>query len=492
MISYEMWTKWINKYNCLPYVATYDLENVRVSSWSGFFQDVKEAGFILESGKMGRYTFLGTEPVEIYTNSGNLPVIQQLRQRMALYKAPQLDGMPYFRGGIVGYLAYDIIRTIERLPTQAIADATLPDYWFMRVEKLWVIDQQEQQLHCVVYKTFRDLARRTALDLNEQYELARAESMQMKSDWDRWMQDSSPIDTSFPSSAETMEIDIEQISGLNLNFTKAQFIAAVHAIQQFIAQGDVFQVNLSVRQTKSTEATPEQIYEVLRWLNPSPYMAYMKLSHEQVVVCCSPELLIKLHHHQLLTRPIAGTRPRGANVEADVALEAELLLSEKERAEHIMLVDLERNDLGRIATYGSVQVKQLMAVEHYSHVMHIVSEVQADLAAGKDAFDTIAAVFPGGTITGAPKIRTMEIIEQLEPTRRGLYTGSIGWIDYDGNMELNIVIRTLLYDRGQVYVQSGAGIVIDSNPEKEFQECLNKAKALWKAVEISERKGVQE
>jgi para-aminobenzoate synthetase component 1 len=193
-----------------------------------------------------------------------------------------------------------------------------------------------------------------------------------------------------------------------------------------------------------------------------------------------------------LTRPIAGTRPRGANVEADVALEAELLLSEKERAEHIMLVDLERNDLGRIATYGSVQVKQLMAVEHYSHVMHIVSEVQADLAAGKDAFDTIAAVFPGCTITGSPKIRTIEIIEQLEPTRRGLYTGSIGWIDYDGNMELNIVIRTLLYDRGQVYVQSGAGIVIDSNPEKEFQECLNKAKALWKAVEISERKGVQE
>jgi para-aminobenzoate synthetase component 1 len=206
------------------------------------------------------------------------------------------------------------------------------------------------------------------------------------------------------------------------------------------------------------------------------------------LVSASPELLVQVEGHKVRTRPIAGTRPRGLNEEQDIKLAYELIHDEKERAEHIMLVDLQRNDLGKIARYGTVKVDDFMVIEYYSHVMHIVSEVKAELAAGKDAYDVLAAVFPGGTITGAPKIRTMEIIEELEPIRRGPYTGTIGWIDYNGNMEFNMVIRTMVVADQTAYIQAGAGIVIDSNPEKEYIESINKAKALWKAIEFSEQR----
>lgn len=271
--------------------------------------------------------------------------------------------------------------------------------------------------------------------------------------------------------------------------SKLQFMQAVEAVQEYIANGDVYQVNISLRQSKPLSAAPETVYEVLRDINPSPYMAFLRLPDGTRIASASPELLAKLEGRRVATRPIAGTRPRGANDGEDGKYREEMLLSEKERAEHIMLVDLERNDLGKICAYGTVKVKELMAVEHYSHVMHIVSEVEGIVTEQQDAFSCIAAVFPGGTITGAPKIRTMEIIEELEPVRRGVYTGSIGWIDYNGNMELNITIRTLVYKNGTAYVQSGAGVVIDSDPENEFYESLNKAKALWKAVEIGERTG---
>jgi para-aminobenzoate synthetase component 1 len=305
----------------------------------------------------------------------------------------------------------------------------------------------------------------------------------MKRAWDRWAGADEPS-LEIP---ETLDIEVEHMPDVRFSLPKPQYMDAVERIRDYIASGDVFQVNISVRQSKPLRAAPERVYEALRRLNPSPYMAFLRLPGGERIVSGSPELLVRLEHGRLSTRPIAGTRPRGKNDGEDVELRDELLLSEKERAEHIMLVDLERNDLGRISTFGTVRVKELMAVEQYSHVMHIVSEVEGELAEGKDAFDCIAAVFPGGTITGAPKIRTMEIIEELEPVRRGVYTGAIGWIDYNGNMELNITIRTLVYADSTAHVQSGAGIVIDSDPEKEFVESLNKAKALWKAVEISER-----
>lgn len=272
---------------------------------------------------------------------------------------------------------------------------------------------------------------------------------------------------------------------LQVSFSGDAFESAIHKIQHYIEQGDVFQVNLSVRQAKKLSAAPIAMYEAVRSFNPSPYMAYIE-SEDFAVVSGSPELLVKRKNNELSTRPIAGTRPRGASEEQDVALANELIEHEKERAEHVMLVDLERNDLGRVSKYGTVEVNEFMVIEHYSHVMHIVSNVRGEIAQGKTNADVIRAMFPGGTITGAPKIRTMEIIEELEPVRRGLYTGSIGWIGYTGDLELNIVIRTAYIQDGIAYIQAGAGIVIDSIPENEYIESMNKAKAMWQAKAMAE------
>jgi para-aminobenzoate synthetase component 1 len=285
---------------------------------------------------------------------------------------------------------------------------------------------------------------------------------------------------------DALQIDVERVPGLTVSMDKARFGEAVRAVQRYIAQGDVFQVNLSLRQSRSSGLSPEELYEWLRRVNPSPYMGLLR-APDFALVSASPEQLVKLKDGRLSTRPIAGTRRRGRTPEEDLRMERELRTSEKERAEHTMLVDLERNDLGRVSAYGTVQVPEWMTVERYSHVMHLVSQVEGRLAEGKDAFDVLAAVFPGGTITGAPKVRTMEIIEELEPVRRGPYTGSMGWIDYAGDMEFNIIIRTIAAMDGMCHIQAGAGIVIDSDPEREFYECLNKAKALWKAVQYGER-----
>jgi para-aminobenzoate synthetase component 1 len=292
------------------------------------------------------------------------------------------------------------------------------------------------------------------------------------------------------SADDGMQVDWES-AGLSSPFEKADFEAAVVRIQDYIRAGDVFQVNLSLRLQKALQTAPERVYEWLRVVNPSPYMGVIRAA-DFAIVSASPELLIAREGTRLSTRPIAGTRRRGASEAEDRAMRDELLHSEKERAEHIMLVDLERNDLGRISRFGSVKVDELMSIEYYSHVMHIVSEVTGELAEDKDTYDAIAAVFPGGTITGAPKIRTMEIIEELEPVRRGPYTGSMGWIDYAGNMEFNIIIRTMVAHEGTAYVQAGAGIVIDSIPEREYKESLNKAKAIWKAIQYAEREQQEE
>lgn len=272
---------------------------------------------------------------------------------------------------------------------------------------------------------------------------------------------------------------------MKIDFSQDAFEQAVASIQEYIRQGDVFQVNLSLRRHLELHADPAEIYEWLRVLNPSPYMGYLS-SPGFYLASGSPELLVKLNGDVVSARPIAGTRRRGTTAEDDAAMEAELKSNEKERAEHIMLVDLERNDIGRIAEYGSVHVPELMTVERYSHVMHLVSQVEGRLAKGNQAYDVMAATFPGGTITGAPKIRTMEIIEELEPVTRGPYTGSMGWIDYNGDMELNIIIRTLAVKDGVGYIQTGAGVVIDSDPYREYRECHNKAKALIAALLCSE------
>lgn len=270
-----------------------------------------------------------------------------------------------------------------------------------------------------------------------------------------------------------------------VSLTEKEFKEAVEKVQQYIAMGDVFQVNLSVRQSKPIEIPALSVYKQLRVLNPSPYMGYFHVPEFQLV-SGSPELLVKKKGREVSTRPIAGTRSRGKDDQEDQRLANELIENEKERAEHVMLVDLERNDLGRVCKYGTVEVNEFMVIEKYSHVMHIVSNVRGELADNKNEFDLIDAVFPGGTITGAPKVRTMEIIEELEPVRRGPYTGSLGWIGFNGDLELNIMIRTMIVKDGMAHVQSGAGIVIDSNPKYEYKESLKKAIALWKAKEKAE------
>ena len=275
---------------------------------------------------------------------------------------------------------------------------------------------------------------------------------------------------------------------MSLSLGRETFIAAVHTVQERIAAGETYQVNLSVRQSRPLPAPPERIYEALRRLNPSPYMALLRFS-EVTVVSGSPELLLSVEKGRLETHPIAATRPRGATPATDAALAAELIASPKERAEHLMLGDLLRNDIGRVAGYGSVHVADFMAIERYSHVMHLVSQIEGRLAAERTVCDAIAALFPGGTITGAPKVRTMEIIGELEPFRRGIYTGAIGWLGYNNNVKLNIAIRTLVAVGGQAQVQSGAGIVADSEPGHEFEESLNKARALWLAAERAAAEG---
>jgi para-aminobenzoate synthetase component 1 len=265
------------------------------------------------------------------------------------------------------------------------------------------------------------------------------------------------------------------------SFTREEFEAAVRRIQEYIISGDVFQVNLSMRRKRPLRSSGFEIYKQLRQINPSPYMGYIKFG-ELEIVSSSPELLIKRLSSRLFTRPIAGTRKRGSTPEEDRRLAEELLTNEKENAEHVMLVDLERNDIGKVAKYGSVCVPELRVIEEYSHVMHLVSQVEGLLKEDQTNMDIIKALFPGGTITGAPKVRTVEIIEELEKYRRGIYTGSFGWIDFNGNMEMNIIIRTLLIKNGLGYVQAGAGIVIDSIPEREYKESIRKAVALWQAI----------
>lgn len=423
---------------------------------------------LLESGRGGRYSFAGIEPsaIAVSTEEGLIvkkdgeeeliagnPVhalVSLLDQR----KAPKQDGLPDFQGGAIGWISYDYVRFIEDLPDLAQDDIGLPDTYFLLFDQWAAFDHQTNELFVM------QLAQ-TDAGLDEWF--------------GKWIDPAGPIDWKAGQRSDKTDV----------SFPEEQFKTAVEQIREYIAAGDVFQVNLSVRRARPLTVPPLAVYTALRTFNPSPYMAYIQTPDFQVV-SGSPELLVKKSGQKLSTRPIAGTRSRGRDDAEDERLAAELIDNEKERAEHVMLVDLERNDLGRVSRYGSVHVDEFMVIEKYSHVMHIVSNVCGEMAEGKTNADVIDAVFPGGTITGAPKVRTMEIIEELEPVRRGIYTGSIGWIGYNGDMELNIVIRTMLSANGYGYVQAGAGIVIDSKPEYEYKESLKKAAAMLRAMELAE------
>ncbi|OBW59244.1 anthranilate synthase component I family protein [Solibacillus sp. FSL W7-1472] len=433
----------------------------------------------LESGRGGHFSIAAWQPIataksvehglELKWKNGETELktgeaLAELEKVNAEYKLEANPNLPDFQGGAIGFISYDYARTIEVLPNNAEDDLHVPDLYFYLFDHWAVRNVQTGEVTLMKLST-------SEVDL-----------LSWQSDWQQHAESGLEKRHFNQETAKNMQQDEAE---LQVSFSGDAFESAIHKIQHYIGQGDVFQVNLSVRQAKKLSAAPIAMYEAVRSFNPSPYMAYIE-SEDFAVVSGSPELLVKRKNNELSTRPIAGTRPRGASEEQDVALANELIEHEKERAEHVMLVDLERNDLGRVSKYGTVEVNEFMVIEHYSHVMHIVSNVRGEIAQGKTNADVIRAMFPGGTITGAPKIRTMEIIEELEPVRRGLYTGSIGWIGYTGDLELNIVIRTAYIQDGIAYIQAGAGIVIDSIPENEYIESMNKAKAMWQAKAMAE------
>lgn len=435
----------------------------------------------LESGRGGRYSIAGIKPIATVKGKNHQLFITDNQGTQVLEGEPldlfrdwfqefhtQPDpNLPDFQGGAIGYISYDCVRYFEKLPNEAADDLETPDLYFLLFDDVAVFDHHTSKLWLI-----------THYYQEQEKQIAQVKLQKVKENWTCEQKIFNYENVVSKASAHTP-----------ITFSKGSFMKAVENIKQYISQGDVFQVNLSVRQHFELESHPLEIYETLRKVNPSPYMAYLHFPEFQIV-SGSPELLVKKQGNSVSTRPIAGTRSRGQNEEEDTRLANELIENEKERAEHVMLVDLERNDLGRVCEYGSVHVNEFMVIEKYSHVMHIVSNVQGKLKKEANYADIIKATFPGGTITGAPKVRTMEIIEELEPTRRGIYTGSIGWIGYDENMELNIVIRTLLAKDGYGYVQSGAGIVIDSNPEYEYKESLKKARAMVKAIELSKEEKI--
>lgn len=513
MTTYADWEAWTEQgWTMLPYITKSDegpYHGGLPLTWEAAWQHASPNAIILENGKGGRYTFLGLNPVSVISGKGQEAVIHDVHQGTTRtdqgkplevlkrwtepYRAPKVNGVPDFAGGCAGYLSYDVARSLEKLPTIAEDNPDLPDYWWMRFEEIWAYDHKQQALFCMVHLQVSPEQRAEA-DLRSLYAAAAKRAGVMQQRWLHIMgfaqaeeqQQALELRHRQVHLALRREDSERETEGWQTSFPQEDFEQAVHKVQEYIRQGDVFQVNLSLRHEKKLQSSSEHIYEWLRIVNPSPYMGMLRSPGFQLV-SGSPELLVKVENGKVSARPIAGTRRRGHDEAEDQAMVDELLGSEKERAEHIMLVDLERNDIGRIAAYGSVHVPELMTIEKYSHVMHLVSQVEGRLAEGLSVFDVIAATFPGGTITGAPKVRTMEIIEELEPVRRGPYTGSIGWIDYSGNMELNIVIRTLAIKDGMGYVQAGAGIVIDSDPYREYRECHNKARAMMRAVNYSER-----
>jgi anthranilate synthase component 1 len=387
--------------------------------------------------------------------------------------AAVLPGLPPFCGGAVGYAGYDVVRYIERLPNPPPNDRHLPDMAFALFESMIVFDHISKALFVIA------LARTgPKCDPPAAYRAAGERVDELVARLSR------PGDELPPSDIDPAgQPQIEHRS----NFARHEFEAAVRRCLEYIRAGDIFQVVISQRLQTTLHVPPFEVYRTLRVVNPSPFMFYLR-TPQVTLVGSSPEIMVRVVNGLVTTRPLAGTRPRGATPEEDQRLAAELLADPKERAEHVMLVDLGRNDVGRVAQYRTVELRDVMTIERYSHVMHITSNVQGKLAPGRTAFDALRSCLPAGTVSGAPKVRAMEIIDELEPHRRGPYAGAVGYIDFNGNMDTCIALRTLVVQGDQAYIQAGAGIVADSVPENEYQETLNKARGLLKAIEITQRR----
>lgn len=442
--------------------------------------------FLLESveggEKWARYSFLGSRPSKIIKGSGKTveiingktpPVVIEsdnpvdiIKREISRYRPVEIRDLPRFFGGLVGYMGYDMVKFFESVQEVNKESLELPDFFFMLTDTMLIFDSLKQKIKVLSNAHIEDNSpdeayNEATLKINDIIAKLRA-----------------------PLVIEDARSDVKS-NGIVSNFTKEDFLSAVRKSKEYVMAGDIVQVVLSQRFEREAACHPFDIYRALRVVNPSPYMYYLDIGDARIVGS-SPEILVRFEDGKIVLRPIAGTRKRGETESADRALEDELRKDPKEVAEHIMLVDLGRNDVGRVATIGSVKVTELMKVERYSHVMHLVSNVEGDLKEGLDAFDVLAACFPAGTVSGAPKVRAMEIIEELEPTRRGPYAGAVGYFSYSGNMDTCITIRTLIVRDGKVYVQAGAGIVADSDPEKEYTETVNKAKGMMTAVDMAE------
>ncbi|MFV1976932.1 MAG: anthranilate synthase component I [Candidatus Scalindua sp.] len=456
------------------------------------FQKVSETdyAFLLESAdggeKIARYSLIGSNPfsgfkckgpnVEIFNNKETTRIetsdpIKMLEEQISKFSPVRVNGLPDFFGGAVGYTSYDSVRYVENLPDSTIDDLNLPDMYFMFYDEIIVFDHLNKTIK-VVCAAFID-----ERDIQDVYEDA--------------VNKIDKVTNKLRTPVMTLSDDITEKGELNIkfssNFKEPDFLQAVETCKEYIRAGDIIQAVLSQRLQTQINAKPINIYRTLRVINPSPYMFYIKMKDLELIGS-SPEVMVKVEDGNINVRPIAGTRRRGRTEEEDELLAKELLSDPKELAEHIMLLDLGRNDVGRVSQYDSVSIDEKMVIEKYSHVMHITSSVSGKLRSDKNAFDGLRACLPAGTLSGAPKVRAMEIIDELEQTRRGPYGGAVGYINFSGDINTCITIRTIVLKNGKdAYIQAGAGIVADSIPEMEYQETLNKAKGLLRAIEVAER-----
>jgi len=444
--------------------------------------------FLLESAsggeKIARYSFIGSDPFMVFkaredsveiARDGTVrsftseDPIDSLRQEIEQFKAVQMPALPRFYGGAVGYAAYDAVRYIEHLPDAPPDDLGLPDLYFAFYDLMIVFDHLNKTILVICSARLGGRTPKIA------YEEA---MMRIDAAVERLR---TPVTDLTDDIAPSGEITLPFTS----NFSKKDFCKAVEKCKEYICAGDIFQVVLSQRLQAETKAEPFNVYRALRAINPSPYMFYLALDDLRLIGS-SPEVLVKVESGKVTVRPIAGTRPRGRDEEEDKALAEELLADPKERAEHVMLLDLGRNDVGRISEYDTVRIEEEMIIERFSHVMHMTSSVTGKLSPGKTCFDAFRACFPAGTVSGAPKIRAMEILDELEPVRRCHYAGGVGYVDFRGNLDTCITIRTIAIKDNVAIVQAGAGIVADSVPEREYEETLNKTKGALRAIQVAE------
>ncbi len=478
-------------YNVIPVVHQF-LDDTETPV-SAFLKLRQPAGcFLLESAeqglRVGRYSFLGIKAWESIRLFGSTMTVRRagvddhydladsgkdpfafVAAHLGRYRVPPLKDLPPFVGGAVGYFGYDCVRHVEHLPDSPPDDMGLPDMAFLLTDVVVVFDHLQHRI-TLLTNIFCD----EEPDFDVAYRAATERLVEVKTRL------RAPIPEPGWSLGRTRAVDAPVTS----NFEKERFLAGVERVREYILAGDAFQVVLSQRFERPVNMSGFSIYRGLRTVNPSPYMYYMSFRDFELVGS-SPEPLVTVTGDKAETRPIAGTRPRGATFSEDAALAEELLADEKEKAEHLMLVDLGRNDLGRVCRPGTMRVDEFMTVERYSHVMHMVSSVAGELDEGVEAVDVLRAVFPAGTVSGAPKVRAMQIIDELEPARRGPYAGAVGYLSYSGELDTCIYIRTILVRDGRAYVQAGAGIVADSDPEREFVETENKAEAMFRAIELA-------